>query len=122
PPHLLDGRLDHHLVAVAGRYEKARPRLDHRIAFEVVLFIELMLVEAERSLEQHHRRMVEHRHIARVEHDAGWVAVTPLDADGPAVHEHGGSTLSSSRPAFCRPSTTRLKQVARRGCPAQDRA
>src|SRR5262249_47465280 len=99
-PYLLNSRLDHHLVAIAGRYEKARPRLDHRIAVEFVGLVKLVLVEAERSLEQQHGRMVEHRHIARIKHDAGGVAVAPFDADSPAVHEHAEPNPLASWPGY----------------------
>src|SRR5262245_7940481 len=104
-PHLGDRRLDHHLVAIAGRDEEARPRLNHGIAVEVVGFVELVLVAAERGLEQQHAGMVEHLEIARIEHDPGRVAVAPFDADSPAVGEHAGPTPFASWPGIARRKT-----------------
>ncbi len=87
-PHLGDAGLDHHVVAVASRDQEPGPRLHHGVAVEFIGLVERVLVHAERGLEQQHRGMVEHREVARIEHDPGRVAVAPLDTDGPAVAEH----------------------------------
>ena len=77
---LRDLRFDHHVVAELRRFQKPRPRVHHRIAFELVVAGELILAHAQRLREQRGGAAVEHREIARKEHDARRVAIAPLDA------------------------------------------
>ena len=93
PAEFRDLGLDHHVVAELGRLEEARPGVDHRVALEFVVLGELILAHAQRLREQRGGAAVEHREIARKEHDAGRVAVAPFD---PCVAGVGPALISAA--------------------------
>ena len=76
------------IVAELGGLEKTRPRVHHRIAFELVVPRELVLAHAERLREQRGGAAIEHREVAREEHDPRRVAVAPFDARVSRVDHH----------------------------------
>src|SRR3954451_1909258 len=80
---------DDDVVAEAARDEKARTRVDHRVAGEPICLEHLVLGESRAGREHRGRRAVEHLEIARVEHDAGGIAFAPLDAARHGVGEVG---------------------------------
>src|ERR1700722_3251719 len=83
-----DGGLDGNLVTVAGRYAENRAGLDDRMTEEIIGLEIVELGHADGALHQISGRGVEHGEIARIEHDAGGVAVAPFDAEGADIAEH----------------------------------
>src|SRR5580698_10785258 len=80
--------LDRDFVAEPGRLAKTRPGLDHRVSREVVSFQIVDFVHAERTLDQNRRRGIENLEIARIEDDAGGIAIAPFNPDVADVAEH----------------------------------
>src|SRR4051794_6145254 len=97
PAELHDFGLDHHVVPELGRLQEARLGVHHRIALEFVVAGELILAHAERLREQRGGAAVEHREVARKEHDPGRVAVAPFD---PCVARVGQHRVFSQRGAM----------------------
>ena len=89
----VDLGLDHHVVAELGRLEEPRPGVHHRIALELVVPRELVLAHAQRLGEQRGGAAIEHREIAREEHDPGRVAVAPFDPGVARVGQHCSRAL-----------------------------
>ena len=88
---LRDLRLDLQVLAVLRRNLEDSPRLQQGQAGAVVFLQHPDLRHARRLLEQQDRGGVEPLEIARIEDDAGGVAVAPLHADQPGVGQHAGS-------------------------------
>ncbi len=83
--------LDLDIVAVARREQKTRLRRHRREPAETVLLVEGDFLHAKRPLDQEFGRVVEHGEIARIEDDAGGIAIAPFDADRTADAEHAGT-------------------------------
>src|SRR6516162_10313453 len=71
--------LDRDLIAEPGWQQKPRPRLDQRVAGKFVSLEVFDLLHAERALDQHRSRDIEHIEIAGKENDPGRVVVAPFD-------------------------------------------
>src|SRR5690242_3992847 len=76
-----DRTVDRHVVAEPGGSQKTRARAHQWKSGEVELLEHLELGDPERVLEHPRGRRIENVEIARIENDAGRVAVAPLDAD-----------------------------------------
>src|SRR3954468_5995872 len=84
---------DRHIVAEAARNEKARTRIDHWVASKLVNLEQLILGEPGGGREHRGGGSVEHFEVTRIEHDAGGIAFTPLDAalGGVGAKRHFGA-------------------------------
>src|ERR1700678_2193385 len=92
--------LDRDFVAEPRRLAKTRPGLDHRMSRKTVNFQIVDLVHAERSLDQNRRRCIENLEIARIEDDAGGIAIAPFNPDVADVAEHQSDSSADLR-FFC---------------------
>src|SRR5262249_4060179 len=81
--------VDLDVIAVPRGHGTAGARLDERRSRTVVLGELVYLREPGRLLEHQDGRGVEPLEVARIEDDAGGVAITPLHADQPGVAQHG---------------------------------
>jgi hypothetical protein len=87
---------DRHPVAETVGHAENGAGFDDRMAdeFEGSQIVEF--IHADRGFHHLRRRGVEHREIARIEHDARGVAVAPFDAQMPGVAEHYCLVLRNS--------------------------
>src|SRR6185437_1344940 len=84
----LDGGVDRHVVAETRGLEETRARFRQRVADKVESLEQLNFGHAHRALEQRRGRGIEDFEIARIENNAGGVAVAPFDAHRAAVCKH----------------------------------
>src|SRR6185437_10947024 len=80
------------ILAPARGDDETRARIDERRSDRAVFLPEHAHRQAG-AAEEVERRRVEPGEIARIEHDAGGIAIAPFDADGKPVDEHRCSFL-----------------------------